>query len=269
MTLGNEEFNGFHLRIAEELSKSSELDRSRAALHRARARIEREVCEAKDFPAGAVLSTPTGAHAGEDVEREWLHQVVVGAVQLRLESVQADPLRAIDIWLRVYGIVVSRPFPEVAVIGAGVIGLAIARELASRDVRVSVFERTAIGAGASGVQPGGVRQQWGTAIACRLARESALFYAEAGERLGAPVALGFERCGYLFVAHSAATFDQLAANVEVQNAEGIPSRIVGPDEAAELVPLSPARSRRQRPRLLTWSAAQAVSRASGQALLRR
>ena len=158
------------------------------------------------------------------------------AVQLRPEHVQADRLRAIYISLRVYDIVVSRPLPEVAVIGAGVIGLAIARELASRDVRVSVFERTAIGAGASGVQPGGVRQQWGTAIACRLARESALFYAEAGERFGAPVALGFERCGYLFVAHSAATFDQLAANVEVQNAEGIPSRIVGPDEAAELVP---------------------------------
>ena len=77
MTLGNEEYNGFHLRIAEELSKSGELYRSRTALHRARARIEHEVCEAKDFPAGAVLSTHTGAHAGEDVEREWLHQLVV------------------------------------------------------------------------------------------------------------------------------------------------------------------------------------------------
>ena len=55
MTLGNEEYNGFHLRIAEELPKSGELDRSHAALHRARARIENEVCEAKDFPAGAVL----------------------------------------------------------------------------------------------------------------------------------------------------------------------------------------------------------------------
>jgi glycine/D-amino acid oxidase-like deaminating enzyme len=91
---------------------------------------------------------------------------------------------------------------DVAVIGAGVIGLAIARELTGRGVRVAVFERTGIGAGASGVQPGGVRQQWGTPVACRLARESAAFYAEADERLDAPVPLGFRACGYLFVAHT-------------------------------------------------------------------
>ena len=116
---------------------------------------------------------------------------------------------------------------DVAVIGAGVIGLAIARELQGRGVRVAVFERSGIAAGASGVQPGGVRQQWGTPIACRLARESAAFYAEED---------GFRACGYLFVAHTEATLARLSANVAVQNVEGIPSRIVTPDEAAELVP---------------------------------
>ena len=75
---------------------------------------------------------------------------------------------------------------DVAAVGAGVIGLAIARELTSRGVRVAVFERSGIGAGASGVQPGGIRQQWGTSIACRLARESAAFYAEGDERLDPP-----------------------------------------------------------------------------------
>ena len=121
-------------------------------------------------------------------------------------------------------------------VGAGVIGLAIARELQGRGVRVAVFERTAIGAGASGVQPGGVRQQWGTPIACRLARESAAFYAHADELLDSQVQLCFRACGYLFVAHADATLARLAANVVVQNAEGVPSRIVTPDEAAELVP---------------------------------
>src|SRR6266849_2457323 len=81
---------------------------------------------------------------------------------------------------------------DVAVIGAGVVGLAIARELQGRGLRVAVFERSGIGSGASGVQPGGVRQQWGTPVACRLARESAAFYAEADERLDAPVPLGVE-----------------------------------------------------------------------------
>src|SRR5437899_1202522 len=125
---------------------------------------------------------------------------------------------------------------DVAVVGAGVIGLAIARELHLRGARVAVFERTSIGAGASGVQPGGVRQQWGTRIACRLARESAAFYADADERLAAPVPLGFRACGYLFVAHDDESLVRLAANIEVQNAEGITSRLVSPSDAAELVP---------------------------------
>jgi sarcosine oxidase subunit beta len=125
---------------------------------------------------------------------------------------------------------------DVAVIGAGVVGLAIARRLQDGGARVAVFERSGIGAGASGVQPGGVRQQWGTPVACRLARESAAFYAEADELLESPVPLGFRACGYLFVAHTEATLARLAANVAVQNAEGIASRIVTPAEAAELVP---------------------------------
>lgn len=115
-------------------------------------------------------------------------------------------------------------------------GLAVARELRSRGLTVAVVERSGIGAGASGVQPGGVRQQWGTRVACRLARESAAFWGEVGERLESRVALTFGRCGYLFVAENEATLAQLAANVALQNEEGIDSRIVDPPEAGELVP---------------------------------
>jgi sarcosine oxidase subunit beta len=125
---------------------------------------------------------------------------------------------------------------EVAVVGAGVVGLAIARELQARGARVAVFERASIGAGASGVQPGGVRQQWGTRVACRLATESAAFYADADERLESSLPLGFRACGYLFVAHDDQGLRRLAANVTVQNAAGVPSRLVSPAEAAELVP---------------------------------
>ena len=129
----------------------------------------------------------------------------------------------------------GRPL-DVAVVGAGVVGVAVARELSQRGARVAVFERAGVGAGASGVQPGGVRQQWGTPIACRLARESALFYAEADEHLHASQPLGFRRCGYLFVAHSQETIARLTTNVAVQNSEGVPSRLVSPKEAARLVP---------------------------------
>src|SRR3954452_11041244 len=128
------------------------------------------------------------------------------------------------------------PRLDVAVVAGGVVGLAIAREVARRGARVAVFERAGIGAGASGVQPGGVRQQWGTPIACRMARESAAFYADADERLEAVVPLGFRRCGYLFLAHSDETLARLTANVVVQNEAGVPSCIVSASAAAELVP---------------------------------
>jgi sarcosine oxidase subunit beta len=105
-----------------------------------------------------------------------------------------------------------------------------------RGFCVVVLERERIGAGASGVQPGGVRQQWGTRIACQLARESVQFWREADKRLGTRMPLTLRSCGYLFLAETSAALAQLAENVAVQNEEGIASRIVTPDEAAELVP---------------------------------
>lgn len=125
---------------------------------------------------------------------------------------------------------------DVAVIGAGIVGLAVARVVLSRGASVCVLERTGIGAGASGVQPGGVRQQWATPVNCRLARESAAFYADAAERLDAVAPFRLDRCGYLFVAHSEPELERLADGVRVQNAEGVPSRLVTPDEMADLVP---------------------------------
>ena len=57
---------------------------------------------------------------------------------------------------------------QVAVVGAGVTGLFVAHALGALGVGdVTVYERTGIAAGASGVQPGGIRQQWGTAVNCR------------------------------------------------------------------------------------------------------
>jgi sarcosine oxidase, subunit beta len=132
-------------------------------------------------------------------------------------------------------IVVNAP-AEVLVVGAGIVGLAIARELGQAGVAVAVLEREGIGAGASGVQPGGVRRQWGTAVNCRLASESFAFWQTAEERLGARVSFGFRACGYLFTAHSQIVLDRLAAGVQLQQAEGVPSRIVAAADAAELVP---------------------------------
>jgi sarcosine oxidase subunit beta len=119
---------------------------------------------------------------------------------------------------------------EVAVVGAGITGLATAFFLAERGIETVVLERTGVAAGASGVQPGGVRAQWGTRVNCLLAQESQRFYREFD------VDARLERSGYLFLAHGDEMLAELQANVALQNELGIPSCILGPAEVAELVP---------------------------------
>jgi sarcosine oxidase, subunit beta len=126
--------------------------------------------------------------------------------------------------------------PDVIVVGAGVVGLSIALQLQERGASVAVLERSGVGAGASGVQPGGVRQQWGTRVNCMLARESVAFWDDVRERLQMRVDPGFRACGYLFLAHSEGALAQLRANVELQNGLGVASRLLSSAEAAEAVP---------------------------------
>lgn len=129
-----------------------------------------------------------------------------------------------------------RSSADVLVVGAGVVGLSIARELRRRHAEVVVVERAGIAEGQSGIQPGGIRLQWGTTLNCRLAIESRAWWTTAKERLDAPVPLDFASCGYLFLAHSEAALERLAAAVRVQNAAGVPSRVVSSEEAGTLVP---------------------------------
>ena len=129
-----------------------------------------------------------------------------------------------------------RATADVLVVGAGVVGLSIAVELRARGAEVVVLERTGVAEGQSAIQPGGIRLQWGTTVNCRLATESLAWWRTAEERLESPVPLAFASCGYVFVAHSQRALERLEANVRVQNAAGVPSRIVSPAETGELVP---------------------------------
>lgn len=131
---------------------------------------------------------------------------------------------------------------DVAIIGAGITGLSVAFHLRERtDAEIVVFDRDGVGAGASGVQPGGVRQQWGTRVNCVMARESLRFYRELVPRLEARVDPGFRACGYLFIAHSEPALALLRANVGLQHEVGVPSELIGPGEAAGIAPaLDPA-----------------------------
>jgi sarcosine oxidase subunit beta len=126
---------------------------------------------------------------------------------------------------------------DIAIVGAGITGLSVAFHLAERDLgRIVVYERDGIGAGASGVQPGGVRQQWSTRPNCLMARDSLAFYSQLEERLSPRVDPGFRPCGYVFLAHESETFARLRKDVATQNAVDVPSRVATAAEVAELVP---------------------------------
>jgi glycine/D-amino acid oxidase-like deaminating enzyme len=125
---------------------------------------------------------------------------------------------------------------EVVVVGAGITGLSVAFFLADRGIDTLVLERKGVASEASGVQPGGVRQQWGTRVNCLLAREALAFYRNLRDELRVPVDARLDACGYLFVAHSDARLAELRANVTLQNELGIASAIVTPTDAADLVP---------------------------------
>jgi sarcosine oxidase, subunit beta len=125
---------------------------------------------------------------------------------------------------------------RISVVGAGITGLSVALHLAERGADVTVHERTGVGAEASGVQPGGVRQQWGTRVNCELAREAVAFFHDLPARLDARTTPRLDPCGYLFVAHSPGRLAALERDVALQNDLGVPSEVLGPDAIAELVP---------------------------------
>jgi sarcosine oxidase subunit beta len=101
---------------------------------------------------------------------------------------------------------------------------------------VVVLDRAGVGSGASSIQPGGVRQQWGSRVNCLLARESFAFYRDISEHLDLAVPATLDRGGYVFVALLAETLSRLEGNRVLQNECGIPSVALSPEEVGDLVP---------------------------------
>jgi sarcosine oxidase, subunit beta len=126
---------------------------------------------------------------------------------------------------------------SIVVVGAGISGLSIALQLLERGLGpVTVVERAGIGAGASGIQPGGVRRQWSTRGNCLMASESHAFYREFAERFDTRAQARFDPCGYVFLADTKTTLAGLEAGVALQQELGIPSVLLAPEEVAAVVP---------------------------------
>ncbi len=126
---------------------------------------------------------------------------------------------------------------ETIIVGGGIIGASIAYFLAQAGARdVLLLEKESLASGATGVCPGGIRQQFAGEADCRLARASMGFWRRINEELRPDEPFVFERSGYLFLADSDDLLERFRANVRLQNRLGIPSRIVTPAEIGLLVP---------------------------------
>jgi sarcosine oxidase, subunit beta len=123
---------------------------------------------------------------------------------------------------------------DVVVVGAGVQGASLAFHLARRGVRVSIVERSSVGAGATGRSSGFVRMHYDLELEARLAWASFPYFTNWAARVGDGDP-GFVRTGFLQLVPSAYA-DALRANVAAHRALGIPSSVLGPDEAALIVP---------------------------------
>jgi sarcosine oxidase subunit beta len=124
---------------------------------------------------------------------------------------------------------------DIAIIGAGVMGLALAYNLARQGAkRVVVLDAHHLAWGASGRNGGGVRQQWSTEMNIRLMQESMELCAGFAQEMG--INIWMRRGGYLFLARSLAARARLEENVALQNRCDLPTRLLDMHEVRALVP---------------------------------
>jgi len=123
---------------------------------------------------------------------------------------------------------------DVAVIGAGVIGLSCARELAGAGVRVTVLEGShTAGRGSSALANGGIRAQFTTEINIAFSRFSIPELETLGRTVGG---LGFHQTGYLMLAGTEPSESRLRDACELQRRLGVETRWLDPAEIASMVP---------------------------------
>jgi L-2-hydroxyglutarate oxidase len=134
---------------------------------------------------------------------------------------------------------ITPPDRDLAVVGGGIVGLALARELSNRQpgLRITVFEReTEVGqhqtSHNSGVIHAGIYYKPGS-LKAELCVDGVRRMYDFCERHGVP----FERCGKVIVATEAAELPGLDELERRGNANGVPGlRRIGPGELAEIEP---------------------------------
>lgn len=121
---------------------------------------------------------------------------------------------------------------RVVVIGGGIVGLSSAHALAERGADVVVCERGSLGDGSTSRALGGIRTQFSTPVNVELSLASLPVWESFEERFGVDIQL--RQTGYLFLARTAETADQLQQQVAMQNEHGAGTELLTSEEAVEV-----------------------------------
>ena len=126
---------------------------------------------------------------------------------------------------------------EVVIVGGGVIGTSIAFHLAEAGVgEVVLLERDALASGSTSRAAGGIRAQFSDPLNIVIALRSLEAFDDFARRPGAEIDL--HKVGYLFLLDRDEDVAVFSASVALQNAHGVPSRLLTPTEAKQLSPLA-------------------------------
>src|SRR5438105_2327637 len=125
---------------------------------------------------------------------------------------------------------------DVVIAGGGIMGCALAYQLARRNVDVVLLERETLGSQSTGKCAGGVRQQFSMEANVRLQRLSVRLFQDFEQEMGHPA--DFRQIGYLFVLTLPQQVEDFRNNMEMWHLAGLTeARWVDPTEAARMVPV--------------------------------
>ena len=131
---------------------------------------------------------------------------------------------------------IERRFADVTIIGGGVAGCAAAVALRRAGMSVVLLEKGMCGAGASGVNFGGVRQQGRNLAELPLARRSRAIWDKLNEMLGEDVE--FEATGHIKLARSEADMAELEGYARDAAEYGLRLQMLGANAAARRAALA-------------------------------
>jgi sarcosine oxidase subunit beta len=124
---------------------------------------------------------------------------------------------------------------DIAIIGGGISGCALAYELSKRNQNVAILEKKWLASGATGRCGAGIRQQWSTKENALLAKKSVEIFEKLKDELNHNI--DFRQGGYLIAVHDDRDLTQAKKNVTMQQNIGLPVRIIYEDEIKNIAPI--------------------------------